>query len=89
MEMSDNVKAYKILSKVVADEDAQFLAGMMDSKGSVATKEDLLTLKLDLRQEISNMKLLMIILWIATICSIIVTNPKALDLISRLCGMVK
>ena len=50
----------------------------MESKENVATKEDLV--KLDTK---------MTVLWILTMGAIVITNPRALDLIQRLCGVVK
>ncbi len=119
-----SVEIYKIFSskKDFSDEEAQFIAGAMELKDSVATKEDIARLQgatkediarlqgatkediarlegttrkdiADLRTEfkvdIGKLDKKMTILWLITIAAIVFTNPRALDLVQRLCGMAK
>ena len=77
--MSNQIKIYNTLKKQnLDDEEAQLIASAMESKENVDTKEDLA--KLDTK---------MTVLWILTMGAIVITNPRALDLIQRLCGVVK
>ena len=77
--VSNQIKIYNILKKRnFDDEEAQLIASAMESKENVVTKEDLA--KLDKK---------MTVLWILTMGAIVITNPRALGLIQRLCGVVK
>ena len=118
--MASTVAIYKIFSskKIFTDKEAQFLASAIEQKESLATKEDISGVKLDivnvrseLKQDIADLrtelkgdiaslrtdvdnklnKLSLRGFAMASVIfvAIIATNPRALELISRLCGIAK
>jgi hypothetical protein len=89
-----SIEIYKLFrSKSFTDEEAQLVASAFDQKENVATKEDLLKLKLDLELKMekgfSAMKMQTTILWLVTILVVIATNPRAIDLIGKVLGIAK
>lgn len=111
--MASTVEIYKIFSskKIFTDKEAQILASAMEAKENLATKEDLLNLKVELKGDIADLrtelkgdiaglrtdidnklnKLSLRGFAMASVIfvAIIATNPRALELISRLCGIAK
>ena len=55
----------------------------------LASKSDLLATKSELREEISKLRNEMRLFFVITIAIIIISNPRALDLIAKILGVVK
>jgi hypothetical protein len=90
--VTESIKIYNILRAkqgVFSDEEAQIIAGALDRKDNVATKEDLAGLELRIEKALSNIRLTDIVLWLVTIGAVVLTNPKALDVITRLFGLAR
>jgi len=90
--VTESIKIYNILRAkqgVFSDEEAQIIAGALEIKDNVATREDLAGLELRMEKALFKVRLTDIVLWLVTIGAIFVTNPKALDLIPRIFGLTK
>lgn len=90
--VTESIKIYNILRAkqgVFSDEEAQIIAGSLEIKDNVATKEDLAGLELRIERALSKIRLTDVVLWLVTIGAVVITNPKALDLITRLFGLTR
>lgn len=81
------IKIYNILRSkegIFTDEEAQYIAASLNQKDDVATKEDIALVGKDIVRLEGKMKLWFLL----TLLVILVTNPKALELIQKLCGVI-
>ena len=96
-----SIKVYNILKgKSFTDEEAQYIANAIEQKNDVATKTDLLNQKIELKQDINDLKVDLIreftkfkvqtlVMCIVIIALIVFTNPKVFDLVAKLAGIPK
>ena len=90
--VTESIKIYNILRAkqgIFSDEEAQIIAGALESKDNVATKEDLTGLELRIEKALSKIRLTEIVLWLVTIGAVVITNPRALEVITRLFGLAR
>lgn len=69
--------------------EAQTVATDMDTKESLVTKADLLALELKVAEKFSHMEKIHLVFFVIIVAAVLLTNPKALDIISKLLGMAK
>ncbi len=61
----------------------------MEMKENVVTKTDLLALELKVTEKFSHMEKMHLVFFVIIIAAVLLTNPKALDIMSKLSGMAK
>ena len=82
---------YNILKnkKGFTEEEAQTIATAMDTKENLVTKADLVALELKVTEKFSHMEKMNLVFFVIIMAAVLLTNPKALDIISKLLGMAK
>jgi len=82
---------YNILKskKGFTEEEAQTIATAMDTKENLVTKADLLALELKVTEKFSRMEKMHLVFFVIIVAAGLLTNPKALDIISKFLGMAK
>ena len=96
---SQTFTVYDILKKHFKDKDARIIAGMLEQKEIVATKEEYLSIKEDLinlkdnvvsfKSEMKRDNLMIKVLLLMTMAVVIATNPKALEIIQKAFSFAK
>ena len=88
---SQTFTIYNILrnKKEFTDEEAQTIASALEAKENIATKTDLLALELKLTEKFSRMEKCNFVFFVIIMAAIVLTNPKALEIISKFLGMAK
>jgi hypothetical protein len=81
------VELYERLKPHLGEDDTKALIEYVDGKikGEVATKEDLHLLKAEFREEIWKLRVLVIVVLVLQIA----LNPKVVELVGRILGVVK
>lgn len=85
--MTESIKIYNILRAkqgIFSDEEAQMIASALEERGNVVTDEDLIGLELRTGKALSKIQMTDVVLWLATMSTIVFTNPRILDVIMRL-----
>jgi hypothetical protein len=86
-QVSSAVQIYKIFSKKgFTEEEAGIIATALEQKDNLVTKDDLSAVKDVLVDRIHKTNIGMVGFGIAILAAIFVTNPRVLDLISKLWG---
>jgi len=82
---------YNILKskKGFTEEEAQTIATAMEMKENLVTKADLLALELNVTEKFSHMEKMHLVFFVIIAAAVLLTNPKALDIISKLLGMAR
>lgn len=79
------VELYERLKPQLGENETKALIEYVDEKirGEVATKEDLLLLKAELKDELWKLRLMVVVVLVV----VVVLNPKVLELVGRILGM--
>jgi hypothetical protein len=75
--------------KGFTEEEAQTIATAMDTKENLVTKADLLALELKVTEKFSHMEKMNLVFFVIIVAAVLLTNPKALEISSKLFGMAK
>lgn len=88
---SRTFSVYNILKskKGFTEEGTQTIATAMEMKENLVTKADLLALELKVTEKFSHMEKIHLVFFVIIMAAVLLTNPKALDIISKLFEMAR
>ena len=85
--MAESIKIYNILrgkQEVFSDEEAQMIASALGKEDNGVTREDLARIELRTGKALSKIRMTDVVLWLATMSAIVLTNARILYVITRL-----